>query len=232
VNILENSLSRLLTENPNAAMGSPQARPRRMRHVLHVGSGAKSVHRLHQVFRDASQWQEIRLDVDERVQPDIVCSTVDMRGVVPTASADAVWSSHNVEHLYDHEVPLAFAEFLRVLRPDGYFLMRCPDLEAVAEAMLKDGLETVAYVSPAGPITPLDMLFGHRASVARGNEYMAHKTGFTDLRLGRLLLEAGFIAAYTKRMPGFDLWAVAFAPQADIEAGIATLAGNGLNFQE
>ncbi|AMJ63671.1 SAM-dependent methyltransferase [Bosea sp. PAMC 26642] len=203
-----------------------------MRHVLHVGCGGKAIRRLHQTFRDANQWHEIRLDVDEKVEPDIICSTVDMRGAVPTASVDAVWSSHNVEHLYDHEVPLAFAEFLRVLRPDGYFLMRCPDLEAVAEAMLKDGLENVAYVSPAGPITPLDMLFGHRASVARGNEYMAHKTGFTDLRLGRLLLEAGFGAAYTKRMPGFDLWAVAFAPQADVEAGIATLAGNGLNFQE
>jgi predicted SAM-dependent methyltransferase len=35
-----------------------------------------------------------------------------------TGSVDAVVSSHNMEHLYPHEVPLALAEFVRVLKPD------------------------------------------------------------------------------------------------------------------
>jgi SAM-dependent methyltransferase len=200
--------------------------------VLHIGCGPAGVHRLHPVFQNKALWHEVRLDLDPAVKPDIICSTADMRAHVKSDVFDAVWSSHNIEHLADHDVPLAFAEVARVLRPDGYFLVRCPDLIAVVEAIQHDGLETVAYISPAGPITPLDMLFGHRASVARGSEYMAHRTGFSDLRLGRLLVEAGFESVNTKRAAGFDLWAVAFKNQANARQILADLARHGLSFEE
>lgn len=202
----------------------------RNKRVLHVGCGVKSPHRLHPVFDLAQGWKEIRLDLDPAVRPDIVCTTVNMRKDVASASVDAVWSSHNMEHLHDHEVPLALSEFHRVLRPDGYFLMRCPDLQSVMEAFLQNGLEATAYTSPAGPITPLDMIYGHRPSIAAGNEFMAHKTGFTDIRLARLLLEAGFAGVNTKRADGFDLWAVAFCAEADIESCLFALAQSGINF--
>jgi predicted SAM-dependent methyltransferase len=200
------------------------------RRVLHVGCGYPSAHRLHASFREDDDWQEIRVDIDERVRPDIVCSTADLRGVVPSRSVDAVWSSHTVEHLYDHEVAAAFAEFARVLNPSGFLLIRCPDLQAVAEALLSGGLEHVAYESPAGPITPLDMLYGHRRSISRGNDFMAHRTGFTDERLARMILEAGLSEVRTMRARKFDLWAVAFAPQAHIAACLDRLARNGLDF--
>ena len=54
----------------------------------------------------ARNWREIRLDLDPAVQPDIVCSITDMSPVA-TDSVDAIWSSHNLEHLQRHEVPLA-----------------------------------------------------------------------------------------------------------------------------
>ncbi|WP_342362787.1 class I SAM-dependent methyltransferase [Terrarubrum flagellatum] len=206
----------------------PHARVARRR-VLHVGCGHQSAHRLHAAFRD-SDWHEIRLDIDERVKPDIVCSTVDMTDVVGTGAVDAVWSSHTIEHLYDHEVTAAFAEFRRVLSAEGFLLLRCPDLEAVAESLLRNGLEHVAYESPAGPITPLDMLYGHRPSIAAGSSYMAHRTGFTDERMGRTLMEAGFSEARTKRATNFDLWAVAFAEDADVDGRLDQLARNGLRF--
>ncbi len=198
--------------------------------VLHVGCGSQSPHRLHPLFRDRSGWTEVRLDVDASLAPDIVCSTADMRGMVPSASFDAVWSSHNIEHLRDHEVLPAFREFRRVLRPGGFALVRCPDLDAVVEAINASGIETVAYVSPAGPITPLDMLFGHRASVARGNSHMAHHTAFTDERLGRMLIEAGFAQVHTKRASSFDLWAIAFSREEDAASVLALLAESGLDF--
>ncbi|PPD16082.1 MAG: SAM-dependent methyltransferase [Methylobacterium sp.] len=200
--------------------------------VLHVGCGPKGLHRLHGVFHDPAEWSEVRLDLDPAVQPDIVCSTADMRRHVRDGVFDSVWSSHNIEHLYDHEVPKAFAEIRRVLRSDGAFLVRCPDLEAVVEAMMQGGLESVAYMSPAGPITPLDMLYGHRKSIERGNTFMAHHTAFTDLRLGRMLLEAGFVSVRTKRAPVFDLWAIAFAEDADQASWLAQLAAAGLAFEE
>jgi hypothetical protein len=40
--------------------------------------------------------------------------------------------------------------------------------------------EASAYTAPAGPIAPLDILYGHRASMARGNLFMAHRCGFTQ----------------------------------------------------
>ena len=38
---------------------------------------------------------------------------------VETGSVDAVWSSHNLGHLYRHEVPRALGEFLRILRVES-----------------------------------------------------------------------------------------------------------------
>jgi len=44
-----------------------------------------------------------------------------------------------------HEVPLALAEFKRVLKPDGFALITLPELEAVASLVLDQGLDEVAY---------------------------------------------------------------------------------------
>jgi SAM-dependent methyltransferase len=175
--------------------------------VLHVGCGTPGREKLDVDFR-GPQWREVRLDIDPAVQPDIVGSITRMTAVA-TASVDAVWSSHNLEHLYAHEVALALAEFHRVLTPDGILKIRLPDLQRVAELVAQGRLEEVIYHSPAGPITPLDMLYGHRASVARGNEFMAHRTGFTARTLGEKLIRAGFARAQVRRA-ALDLWATAW----------------------
>jgi SAM-dependent methyltransferase len=176
--------------------------------VLNVGCGYPLNQRLHQHFR-GPQWRELRLDIDPAVRPDIVCSMTDMAPVVE-ASVDAVWSSHNLEHLYRHEVPLALREFLRVLKPGGLLLLTLPDLQRVAEMVAADGLESEAYRSASGPITPLDMIFGHGASLAQGHLFMAHKTGFTVTTLEHALQEAGFVGVQARRGDAFDLWAVAY----------------------
>lgn len=199
------------------------------RNVLHTGCGTHSAGKLHAIFRGRG-WRETRLDVDSSVQPDIVCSVHDMTSFVPSGAYDAVWSSHHIEHLHAHEVPRAFKEILRVLKADGFALIRCPDLESVAETLLRDGPDHTAYLSPAGPISALDMLYGHGASIARGNTAMRHHTGFTADRLGRLLIDAGFAEVHTKRAADFDLWAVAFMQQAARSVVLAELNSCGLTF--
>lgn len=179
--------------------------------VLNVGCGYPLRTRLHPYFQNEG-WRELRLDVDPAVKPDICCSMTEMTPVA-TASVDAVWSSHNLEHLYRHEVPRALSEFCRVLRPRGLLLVTLPDLQKVAELVAQDKLEEAVYVSPSGPITPLDMIFGHIASLAQGRGYMAHKTGFTATSLQRLLAGAGFADIELRRSP-FDLWARANKPAA------------------
>jgi SAM-dependent methyltransferase len=184
------------------------------RTVLHVGCGPAHPAKLHPAVRGQG-WREVRLDIDPAVGPDIIASTTDMTAV-PTGFADAIWSSHNVEHLYPHEVPIALAEFRRVLKPDGLVLVTLPDLQRVAELIAQDRLEEPAYVSPAGPIAPLDILYGHRPPIAAGNVYMAHRTGFTARTLGQALMRAGFARAIVQR-DGFDLWTVAYCREQPSE---------------
>jgi SAM-dependent methyltransferase len=177
--------------------------------VLNVGCGYPSSQGLHRSFQ-SPQWRELRLDINPAVNPDILCSMIDMHPVA-TGSIDAIWSSHNLEHLHRHEVPIALQEFKRVLRPSGQLLVTLPDLQRIAELVANDGLEDEAYNSPAGPITPLDMIYGHTPSLARGNQHMAHKTGFTARTLRQLLTDAGFAGAALQR-DGFSLWARAHKP--------------------
>jgi SAM-dependent methyltransferase len=193
--------------------GPPASAPSPNRLLLHVGCGPARPDKLHPFFRRPG-WTELRLDIDPQVRPDIVASIVDL-GCVESGSVDAVWSSHNLEHLYEHEVRKALAEFVRVLRPDGFMLCTTPDLVRVAAEIAAGRLEDTLYVSPAGPITAVDVLFGLRTSVSAGNAFMAHRTGFSAERLGRLMLEAGFHEAQTWEGNAFDLWGLGLMPLTD-----------------
>ena len=178
--------------------------------VLNVGCGFPAQQRLHPHFRGA-EWRELRLDIDPAVQPDILCSMTEMTPL-GDESVDAIWSSHNLEHLYRHEVPKALREFLRVLKPQGLLLMTLPDLQQIAELVVTDRLEAESYMSASGPVTPLDMIFGHTASLAQGYAFMAHRCGFTPSTLGRLLVQAGFADVRLRRGSAFDMWATAQKP--------------------
>jgi predicted SAM-dependent methyltransferase len=174
---------------------------------LHVGCGPK--HKQH-TTRGFLPWNEIRLDIDPAAQPDVTGTMTDMAAVA-SASVQAVFSSHNIEHLYPHEVPLALAEFLRVLDDAGFAVITCPDLRSVCALVAQDKLTEPAYTAPAGPIAPLDILYGHRPAMARGNLFMAHRCGFTEKVLRATLLSAGFasVATMVRAEPFFDLWALA-----------------------
>ncbi|MFC7332856.1 class I SAM-dependent methyltransferase [Rhodocista pekingensis] len=186
-----------------------------MQKVLHVGCGPAPT-RLHALF-DRTAWEEVRLDIDPAVRPDILGSITDM-GQVPDGAMDALYSSHNIEHLYPHEVPVALREFRRVLRPDGFALITCPDMQSIATLVAEGRLEDPAYVSPAGPITPLDMMYGLRSALAAGNLFMAHRTAFTHRTLGAHLQAAGFSRILVQRdARRFALWALALVQDAPPE---------------
>lgn len=179
-----------------------------LRSLLHVGCGVADPRKLPPAFFAPDEWREVRLDIDPGVRPDIVGSITDM-AMVDSACFDAVWSAHNLEHLFAHEVPLALAEFRRVLRPGGFALITLPDLQRAAELIAQDRLAEPAYVSPAGPIAPLDMLFGHGAAIAMGNHFMAHRTGFTARTLEAALVAARFDSVRVVRDEHYALWATA-----------------------
>lgn len=151
----------------------------------------------------------MRFDIDPSTQPDIVGTLTDM-SAVQSSSVDAVYSSHNIEHLFAHEVPAALSEIHRVLKPQGLLVITCPDLVSVCEAVAANKLMEPLYESPSGPISPIDILYGHRASIARGNHFMAHKCGFTYSALRASVLQAGFAQIYGGTRPRqYDLWMLA-----------------------
>jgi hypothetical protein len=190
---------------------------------LHVGCGAKHKEQTTRAF-NSDAWAELRLDIDKNASPDIVGSMTDMSGV-EDASVEAVFSSQNIQHLYPHEVPMALKEFVRVLKPDGFLVLTCPDLQSVCALVAEDKLTEAAYTSPAGPIAPIDILYGHRPALARGNLYMAHRCGFTQRVLTATLHANGFarVAVARQAAPFFALWAVASKSSME-EAALRRLA--------
>ncbi len=172
--------------------------------VLHVGCGPYNPEALPKMFQ-TQQWREVRLDINPAVRPDILGSITDL-SAVPNESVDAVYSSHNLEHIYAHEVPIALAEFYRVVKPGGFALITLPDIQRVAEFVAQGQLEEPLYQSPAGPISAIDILYGLRTALAEGNSFMAHRTAFTVETLSQKLQQAGFTRVEAKE-DGLNLWA-------------------------
>jgi len=192
-----------------------------MKTFLHVGCGHYTKSQAPGFNND--NWKEIRFDIDKNVNPDIEGTLTDM-SLVKTGSVDAVYSAHNIEHIYPHEVPFALKEFYRVLKDDGIVVITCPDLQGVCEAVVKDRLLEPLYETPAGDkISPIDILYGWRKDLAKGNEHMAHKGGFTYTSLNTSFFEAGFKARYGGRFPmggQHNLYLVAFkqkVPEEEIK---------------
>lgn len=180
-----------------------------MKNLLHVGCGPDRKDRTTAGFAKP-HWRETRLDIDTGVSPDIVGNIQDL-GMLADGAMDGIYASHVLEHLYAHEVPGALAECHRVLNDTGIFVMTSPDLQVVAEFIAKGNLIDPVCVSPAGPIAPIDMVYGFRPALQQGLDHMAHRCGFTRPVLGNLLMAAGFrkVAVMRRAHPAYDLWAVA-----------------------
>lgn len=175
-------------------------------HVLHVGCGTAPL-----PIGLFNGHKELRLDIDPNIKPDIEGSITDIP--LLNGTVEAVYSSHNLEHLDSHEVPVALSEFYRVLKKDGKVVIEVPDVQSVMAEVPKIGLDGVLYESPSGPISPADVLYGHRRIIASGNRYYAHRTGFTKESLEQALANARFRGVNVLRDTGrFSLTATAIRP--------------------
>lgn len=141
-------------------------------------------------------YREVRLDIDPECKPDIVASITKLGDIGPY---DAILCQHCLEHLYPHEVPMALAEFHRVLGDDGLLVLFVPDLEDARPT------DEVLFESQAGPIAGLDLFYGCRTAIAGGMTYMAHHAGFTQDSLKRSVEQAGFRDAVILRHYPFNL---------------------------
>ena len=141
---------------------------------------------------------ETRCDIDPACNPDIVASITDLGGI---GQFDIVLCSHTLEHVYHHEVPIALAEFRRVLVDGGHAVMLVPDLEDVRPT------NEIIGEAPGLQITGLDLIYGLSSCVAQ-SPHWAHKTGFTQKTLTDAMTAAGFKDPTVKRIPYHNLLAV------------------------
>lgn len=162
--------------------------------LLHAGCGGTG---LPPWFE--GRYDEVRLDIDPEMKPDIVASLVDLGDI---GEYDVVYTSHCVEHLYPSDVRTALAEFYRVTKPGGFVMVIVPDLEGV------QATEDVLYeCQNIGPMTGLDLIYGCRFDAARST-YMAHHSGFVSSTLEAAMKAAGFETVTMKRLPQYNLMAV------------------------
>lgn len=177
--------------------------------LCNLGSGPNHILRQLKNPPAFAGWRELRIDIDPNCRPDIVADLVDMSQVVADNSVDLIYCSHVLEHFFDHQVPLVLSEFARILRPAGAAVIRLPDLALIFQSHAELDPERVLYHSPSGPIAVLDVLYGHRKSIAEGNPFMAHRTGFTQASVARRLLSAGFSEVQTRPGPSAEFCAIA-----------------------
>lgn len=154
--------------------------------ILHVGCGDEKL----PDFFGPGPHEEVRLDASPEFNPDIVA---DMTKLGDIGKFDGVYSCHSLEHVAIWEVYEVLTGFKRVLNPGGFVLVIVPDLEGV----LPNG--DVVYHCDTGPITGLDMYYGHAGSVQM-SPWMQHKCGFTSETLEGALKNAGFTIVETKRI--------------------------------
>ncbi len=179
----------------------------KIKNVLNVGGNSKAI----QLPAQYANFNQVLLDIDPKGSPDIVCDARELTALDAT-QFDAVYCSHNLEHYYRHDVSLVLSGFLHVLKDGGFAHIRVPDINEVMRVTIERGLDIdeKLYQSPAGPITVLDILYGYSVEIEQsGQDFFAHKTGFTQKSLDSALQRAGFSKIYSL-VGNFEINAIAF----------------------
>jgi SAM-dependent methyltransferase len=162
--------------------------------VLNVGGNSKEI----PLPPYYGNWRHDLLDIDPKGKPDVVCDAREL-STLAASQYDAVYCSHNLEHYYKHDGPKVLKGFLHVLKPDGFAEIRVPDMHSLMKQVIESNLdiEDILYQAPGGPISVCDVIYGWAKEIeTSGQDFYAHKTGFTARSLRALLLRAGFSSVY------------------------------------
>jgi len=185
---------------------------------LHIGCGPKRKDSTTKVF-NSNSWEEVTLDIDKGVNPDILGTMTDL-SMIEDSSFDAIYSSHNIEHLFLYDALVAVKEFYRILKSTGYILVVCPDIISTCEAIVEKGpLEPLYYIKNKKTgetskdlwVSGIDILYGWRRAINAENNFMAHKFGYSEESLRLLFSQNKFksIASVTRKSR-YDINLLAF----------------------
>jgi len=178
-----------------------------LKKVLNVGGNNKDV----QLPPQYTGFEHILLDIDPKGSPDIVCDARELK-TLEANQFDAIYCSHNLEHYYRHDVQKVLAGFMHTLKDGCFAQIIVPDIAELMRITVEENLDIddVLYQSPAGPIMVLDVLYGYGAEIEEsGQDFYAHKTGFTQKSLLAALHKSGFLKTFCARA-GLEITALAF----------------------
>ncbi len=173
----------------------PAAAERTAKRVLNVGGGSKGV----ALPPHFASWAQLLLDIDPRTGADLVCDARALRDSAEAGAFDAVYCSHNLEHYYRHDVDKVLQGFLHVLKAEGFAEIRVPDIGELIKLLAANefDIEQEIYKANIGAITAHDMIYGYAPEIeASGQDFYAHKTGFSRDSLLRALRTNGFGEIY------------------------------------
>lgn len=196
VSILKNVLSSLQPSSEDDTANTPIVRnefsntPDSTLTVLNVGGNSKDI----PIPSYFDGWKHLLLDIDPRGKPDIVCDARLLTALAPD-QFDAIYCSHNLEHYFQHDVAKVLAGFHHVLCDDGFVEIRVPDMGELIKLVAEKSIDIddFLYDSPAGPIHVIDVIYGLGREIEEsGNDFFAHKTGFTEKSLLARLHKSGF----------------------------------------
>lgn len=195
-------------------LARPSAGDGAARRVLNVGGGSKGV----ALPAHFDGWEQLLLDIDPRSGADLVCDARALREAAAANSFDAVYCSHNLEHYYRHDVDKVLQGFLHAIKAEGFAEIRVPDIGELIRLLAKENLdiECEIYRASVGPITAHDMIYGYAPEIeASGQDFYAHKTGFSRDSLLRALRSNGFGEIYfAPPLALLELHAFAFKTKA------------------
>ncbi len=183
-----------------------------LKKVLNVGGNNKTI----PLPPQYAGFEHLLLDIDPKGSPDIVCDARKLT-TLDAGQFDAVYCAHNLEHYYRHDVPAVLAGFLHVLKEGGFAHIRVPNIDEVMRITIERGLDIddVLFQSTVGPIKVVDVIYGYGVEIERsGQDFYAHKTGFTPKSLLSALNKAGFSQTYTK-VGNLEVDALAFKGTPD-----------------
>ena len=186
------------------------------RRVLNVGGGSKGV-ALPPHFQN---WEQLWLDIDPRVGADLVCDARALRDSADANAFDAVYCSHNLEHYYQHDARRVLSGFSHVLKDDGFVEIIVPDIAYLIRYMVDHNLDIddPLYTVPAGVIRCVDVIYGWAAQIeSTGENFFAHKTGFSQKSLAALLGDFFPISVVIVNNKQLSLRALAFKAEPPVE---------------
>lgn len=180
-----------------------------MKSVLNVGGNSKDI----PIPAYFEGWKHDLLDIDPSTSADIICDGRELNKL-DKSLYDAVYCSHNLEHYHPHEIIKVLNGFYHVLKDDGFIDIRVPDIMSVIEHIVENNMELddELYMSAAGPITAHDVIYGYGKEIEQsGNDFFAHKRGFTPYTLEKSIKDSGFPEVIILKIPqAFEVIAYAF----------------------